>query len=177
LRFFRGQVDKYTWIDVGSSYPLSDLAAAYLWAQLEHAEEITEMRLAIWATYHEAFAELEEAGVLRRPFVPAHSKHNAHMYYVLLPNLDVRTDFIDFLAAQNINAVFHYVPLHNSTAGARYGRSVGSLGVTNDVSDRLVRLPLWAGMTEALVERVVAAVSASAHTGRPQGRRRPRTAP
>jgi dTDP-4-amino-4,6-dideoxygalactose transaminase len=159
-RFFRGEVDKYTWVDVGSSFVLSDLAAAYLWAQLEHVDAITALRLAIWARYHEAFAELEERGNLRRPVVPAACSHNAHMYYVIVNDLATRTALIQELADRNINAVFHYVPLHTSAAGRRYGRSVGDLGVTNFVSDRLLRLPLWAGMSETEVERVIEGVRA-----------------
>jgi dTDP-4-amino-4,6-dideoxygalactose transaminase len=167
-RFFRGQIDKYTWVDVGSSYALSDLVAAYLWAQLEHEAEITAARLRIWAAYHVALADFEKAGILRRPVVPEHSLHNAHMYYLLMPDLATRTEFIDYLGAQGVNAVFHYVPLHSSKAGTRYGRSAGSLEVTDNVSERLVRLPLWAGMTNAHVERVVAAVSAFAGTRTPK---------
>ena len=158
-RFYRGQVDKYTWVDVGSSYALSELAAAYLWAQLRHEREITARRLAIWNRYHAAFAELESEGHLRRPVIPAHAEHNAHMYYVLLDDLEARTAFIEELGSRGINAVFHYIPLHSSTAGRQHGRAHGELTVTTDVSDRLVRLPLWADMTEEQVDRVIDAVS------------------
>jgi dTDP-4-amino-4,6-dideoxygalactose transaminase len=158
-RFYRGQVDKYTWVDVGSSYALSELAAAYLWAQLEHEREITAARLAIWNRYQAAFAELEYEGRLRRPVIPAHCDHNAHMYYLLLESLEVRTEFIRELASRGVNTVFHYVPLHNSTAGLRYGVSHGDLEVTTAVSERLVRLPLWADMSEDQVDRVIGAVS------------------
>jgi dTDP-4-amino-4,6-dideoxygalactose transaminase len=153
-RFFRGQVDKYTWVDVGSSYVLSDLAAAYLWAQLEHVDEITASRHAIWNSYHTSLEPLEEAGHLRRPVVPSWCSHNAHMYYVLVEDIATRTAVIDHLAQHEINAVFHYVPLHTSGAGRRYGRAAGDFSVTSSVSDRLVRLPVWAGMTGAEVDRV-----------------------
>jgi len=160
-RFFRGEVDKYTWVDVGSSYVLSDLAAAYLWAQFEHASEITALRRSVWDRYHEGFADLEEKGVVRRPIVPTNCTHNAHTYYLLLDDLATRTALIRELAERSVNAVFHYVPLHASPSGARYGRSVGDLATTTSVSERLVRLPLWAGMTDRDVEHVVDGVHAS----------------
>ena len=147
-QFFRGQVDKYTWVDFGSSYLPGELIAAFLWAQMEEADPITARRLAIWNRYHEAFAAAERAGKLRRPIVPAHCEHNAHMYYLLLPNLDARTRFIEKMKAAGILSVFHYVPLHSSPAGVQYGRADGPLPVTDDVSDRLVRLPLWLGLEE-----------------------------
>jgi dTDP-4-amino-4,6-dideoxygalactose transaminase len=142
-QFFRGQVDKYTWVDVGSSYLPSEILAAFLAAQIEEAETITERRLAIWQRYHEAFADLEAAGRLRRPIVPEHCRHNAHMYYLLLRDLDERTRFIRALKEADIHPVFHYVPLHSAPAGLRFGRAVGDLPVTTHASDRLVRLPLW----------------------------------
>lgn len=151
-RFFRGQIDKYTWMDVGSSYLPSEIVAAFLAAQLEHAREITDRRLAIWERYHAWAAELEGDGVLRRPVVPAHCTHNAHMYYLLLPSLEARQRFIASLKADGIGAVFHYVPLHSTPAGREFGRpAVGSgLPVTDRVSDTLVRLPLWVGLEEHL---------------------------
>ena len=157
-RFFRGQVDKYSWVDIGSSYAPSEVNAAFLWAQLEDADAITAQRLAIWRTYHEAFAELEQQGAVRRPVIPGACAHNAHMYYLLLPDLDSRSRLIDELRRVGIHAVFHYVPLHASDAGRRYGRQVGDLSVTEDANERLVRLPLWPGMTDEDVERVVDAV-------------------
>jgi dTDP-4-amino-4,6-dideoxygalactose transaminase len=159
-RFFRGLVDKYTWVDVGSSYALSDLAAAYLWAQLEHSEAITAKRRIIWDRYHEAFAGLEANGELRRPIVPLGCVHNAHMYYVVVDELATRTRLIDALAAHDINAVFHFVPLHDSVGGRQYGRIHGELDVTSYVADRLLRLPLWAGMTAEHVDRVIDGVYA-----------------
>ena len=160
-RFFRGQVDKYSWVDIGSSYAPSEVNAAFLWAQLEDAEAITAQRLAIWRTYHEAFAELEEQGVARRPMIPSSCAHNAHMYYLLLPDLASRSRLIDHLRRVGIHAVFHYVPLHASDAGQRYGRQAGDLSVTEDVNERLVRLPLWPGMSDRDVERVVDAVDSA----------------
>jgi len=139
---------------------LSDLAAAYLFAQLEQLDTITAMRLATWDLYNEAFAELEAQGDVRRPFIPGHAFHNAHMYYLLARDLETRTALIDWLAKRGINALFHYVPLHSSAAGRRYARTVGSLDVTTSVSDRLLRLPLWAGMSEQDASRVANAVRA-----------------
>jgi dTDP-4-amino-4,6-dideoxygalactose transaminase len=144
--FFRGQVDKYTWMDVGSSFLPSDLLAAFLWAQMEEARAITARRLLIWRRYHELLEPLELEGALKRPFVPEHCAHNAHMYYILLRDLDTRTRLIEALAAEDIGAVFHYVPLHSSPYGQRAGRAAGDLHVTDDISDRLLRLPLWLGM-------------------------------
>ena len=171
-RFFRGQVDKYSWVDIGSSYAPSEINAAFLWAQLEEAEAITARRLAIWRTYHAAFAWLEEQDVVRRPIVPAACEHNAHMYYLLLPDLDSRARFIDELKRNGIHAVFHYVPLHSSAAGLKYGRQAGDLRVTDGVSERLVRLPLWAGMVDEEVARVIDAVESACAsiTGRASAR-------
>jgi dTDP-4-amino-4,6-dideoxygalactose transaminase len=142
-QFFRGQVDKYTWVDVGSSYLPGEIVAAFLAAQMDDADRITHERLAIWNRYHSAFTELEAQGKLRRPIVPEHCQHNAHMYYLLLPDLVARTHFINALKAEGIQPVFHYVPLHSSPAGQRYGRFEGGMQVTDKVSDCLVRLPLW----------------------------------
>jgi len=149
-RFFRGQVDKYTWVDVGSSYLPGEITAAFLNAQLEQADEITARRLAIWDRYHEWAARHEAAGRLRRPIIPAECTHNAHMYYLLLPNLEARSRFISRLRDQGVQAVFHYIPLHSSPAGEQFGRVSGSLEVTNEISDRLVRMPLWLGIDEHL---------------------------
>ena len=159
-RFYRGLVDKYTWMDVGSSYALSDLAAAYLFAQLERLDTITAMRLVTWDLYNETFAELEAQGDVQRPYIPTSAFHNAHMYYILVRDLETRTRLIDWLSERGINAVFHYVPLHSSRAGRRYGRAMGSLDVTTSVSDRLLRLPLWAGMSEDDAFRVANGVRA-----------------
>jgi dTDP-4-amino-4,6-dideoxygalactose transaminase len=155
----RGAVSKYAWVDVGSSYAMSDLNAAFLWGQLEEAEEITASRLATWARYHEGFAGLEEEGLVRRPVIPDSCTHNAHMYYLLLASPEERGRVIGDLDAHGINAVFHYVPLHSSPAGRKYGRGQEPLPVTDDVSARLVRLPLWAGMDTSTVDTVIHAVT------------------
>jgi dTDP-4-amino-4,6-dideoxygalactose transaminase len=165
-QFLRGQVDKYTWVDLGSSFLTSDINAAFLWAQVQHAQEILERRLAIWNAYHERLAPLEEMGCLRRPTVPADCLHNAHMYYLLLNDGDRRNRFIETLAAQNIHALFHYVPLHSSLAGRRFGRVAGDLPVTERTGDTLVRLPLWVEMSEPEVERVCAAVESALRPAR-----------
>jgi dTDP-4-amino-4,6-dideoxygalactose transaminase len=147
-QFFRGQVDKYTWVDMGSSYLPSEIVAAFLWAQIEKGVDITRRRLAIWDTYHEHLAACGRAGTIRLPVVPPECGHNAHMYYVLLPRLSARTAFIDGLKARGVYTVFHYVPLHSSPFGRSAGRTEGKLPVTDDVAERLVRLPLWLGLEE-----------------------------
>ena len=156
-RFFRGQVDKYTWMDIGSSFLPGEIIAAFLAAQLEEAAEITRRRIAIWERYHAAFAELESAGLLRRPVVPPDCTHNGHIYYVLLPSLAARTAFMQALNRRGISTVFHYVPLHSSPGGRRFGRASGDLAVTDDLSSRLVRLPLWVGFEE-YQEQVIASI-------------------
>jgi dTDP-4-amino-4,6-dideoxygalactose transaminase len=154
-RFFRGEVDKYTWQEVGSSFLPGELIAAFLWAQLEEAERITNDRLASWARYHELLEPLEAKGILRRPVIPEGCQHNAHMYYVLLtPGFD-RQRVLDGLKSNEIYSVFHYVPLHSSPAGQRYGRVHGSLEMTNGQSERLIRLPLWVGLSPENQKRVV----------------------
>lgn len=154
-RFFRGEIDKYTWQEVGSSFLPGELIAAFLWAQFEEAAQITQGRLASWQRYHKLLEPMESNGLLRRPSVPDDCQHNAHMYYVLLgPEID-RLKLLDEFKRNGIGAVFHYVPLHSSPAGQRYGRAYGSLSVTNDQSGRLVRLPLWIGLTEQQQDKVV----------------------
>jgi len=154
-RFFRGEVDKYTWQEVGSSFLPGELIAAFLWAQLEEADRITNDRLASWARYHELLQPLEAKGILRRPIIPEECQHNAHMYYVLLaPQID-RQGVLDELKRNKIFAVFHYVPLHSSPAGQRHGKVHGSLEMTNYQSERLIRLPLWVGITAEQQGRVV----------------------
>ena len=157
-RFFRGEVDKYTWQDVGSSFLPGELIAAFLWAQLENADLITQTRLTSWNIYHEMLSETELNGLIRRPIIPSECQHNAHMYYLLLEsNLD-RNKILTFLKQHKINSVFHYVPLHSSPAGMKYARTSGDLMITNRQSDRLIRLPLWVGITVAEQERVVEAL-------------------
>lgn len=157
-RFFRGEVDKYTWRDVGSSYLLSEVAAAFLWAQLEHVDEITIERRAIWEHYQDAFAQLEVDGLVQRPLVPEDCVHSGHLYYLLLPDRDDRDRFIAALKTHGVHAVFHYVPLHTSPAGRRLGRQASPLLITEDASARLVRLPIWSGLGTDRAERVVEAV-------------------
>lgn len=154
-RFFRGEVDKYTWQEVGSSFLPGELTAAFLWAQLEEAESITNRRLDTWERYHALLQPLEQNGLLRRPIVPVDCQHNAHMYYVLLaPEID-RQSVLSELKKNEIYSVFHYVPLHSSPGGKRYGRSHGDLEVTVRQSERLIRLPLWVGLSDEEQDRVV----------------------
>lgn len=148
-QFFRGQVDKYTWVDIGSSFLPGEIVAAFLYAQLEEAEAITRKRMEVWEKYHSGLELLEKRGIVRRPVVPQHCQHNAHMYYLLVESLDVRTRLLEFLAGRGVAAVFHYVPLHSAPAGKRYARTSGDLSVTEDVSVRLVRLPIWPEMEQA----------------------------
>lgn len=147
-RFFRGQVDKYTWVDIGSSYLPGEITAAFLAAQMEAAGEITARRLAIWQRYHDWAAAHEAAGRLRRPVIPADCTHNAHMYYLLLPDPEARTRFIAGMREAGVQTVFHYVPLHSAPEGLRIGRAAGALAVTDSHSERLVRMPLWIGVEE-----------------------------
>jgi dTDP-4-amino-4,6-dideoxygalactose transaminase len=154
-RFFRGEVDKYTWQEVGSSFLPGELIAAFLWAQLEEADQITAQRLATWQRYHDRLAQLESEGIIRRPIIPEDCQHNAHMYYILLAPGIERQPVLDAFRRHNMGAVFHYVPLHSSPAGERYGRPHGDLAVTNSVAERLIRLPMWVGLTDDQQEQVV----------------------
>lgn len=160
-QFLRGEVDRYTWVDVGSSFGASDLTAAFLLAQLEAAEEVTARRRAIWERYHSAFEELERDGLAQRPPTPPGSVHNGHVYYLVLPSAAARGAFIERLREQGIATAFHFVPLHSSPAGERFGRVAGSLGQTEDLSSRLARLPLFADLDAESVERVIAATRAA----------------
>ena len=154
-RFFRGEVDKYTWQEIGSSFLPGELVAAFLWAQLEEADRITRERLASWNRYHALLEPLEAQGRLRCPIIPEGCEHNAHMYYVLLdPEID-RQEVLTAFKQNDILSVFHYVPLHRSPAGQRYGRAQGELEVTISQSERLVRLPLWVGLAPAQQDRIV----------------------
>lgn len=154
--FFRGQVDKYTWVDVGSSFLPGEITAAFLKAQMDEADSITQQRLAIWTEYNNWAEPHERAGRLRRPVIPNYCEHNAHMYYLLLPSLEHRTRFISAMKQAGIGTVFHYIPLHSSPAGLRFSRSNGSLDVTANMSERLVRLPLWVGLGTQ-IDRVLSA--------------------
>lgn len=154
-RFLRGEVDKYTWQDVGSSFLPSDIIAAFLLAQLEDAEQITQQRVSIWNYYHQLLEPLEASGILRRPIVPTHCEHNAHMYYVLLAPETNRTAVLNQLKEKGIYTTSHYVPLHSSQAGQRFGKAHGSLSLTDSLSERILRLPLWVGLTRMQQEMIV----------------------
>ncbi len=158
-RFFRGEVDKYTWQAVGSSYLPGELVAAFLMAQLEEADHITFSRLEAWERYHELLEPFESAGYLRRPIVPVECQHNGHMYYILLPPWIDRQMVICEMKSHGVSALFHYVPLHRSPAGLRYCRTSGELPVTDSVSQRLIRLPLWMGISYEQQARVVETLS------------------
>ncbi len=157
-RFFRGQVDKYTWVDIGDSFLPSELNAAYLWAQLELADEINGDRLKSWRAYREAFADLEARGLVELPVIPEGCVHNAHMFYLKCRDLEERTALIRFLKERDILAVFHYVPLHTAPAGLRYGRFAGEDVCTTRESERLVRLPLYYKLTAEDQAKVIRAV-------------------
>ena len=159
-QFSRGRVDKYTWMDIGSSFLPGELTAAFLWAQLEEAESITARRLDVWNRYRRYATDIEALG-LRMPVIPAECEHNAHLFYLLLPSPVPRTEILNDLNARGVNAVFHYVPLHSSPAGVRYGRAAGAMSVTDDCSARLIRLPLWVGMPEDASREVVDRLSES----------------
>ena len=157
-KFFRGQIDKYTWVDAGSSYLPSDMNAAYLWAQLEKADEINDDRMASWNLYYEMLSPLKEAGRIELPTVPEHCTHNAHMFYVKAKDLEERSALIRSLKAKDLSAVFHYIPLHGAPAGQRYGRFHGEDRYTTKESDRLVRLPMYYGLEPENVEKICDAV-------------------
>jgi dTDP-4-amino-4,6-dideoxygalactose transaminase len=154
-RFFRGEIDKYTWQEAGSSFLPGELTAAFLSAQLEEADSITARRLKSWQLYHNLLGPLENVDLVRRPIIPQGCLHNAHMYYVLLPMGVDRQKILARLEKHNINCVFHYVPLHSSPAGQRYGKKCGDLKVTDNLTERLIRLPLWVGLTEDQQQRIV----------------------
>jgi len=147
-KFFRGQVDKYTWVDIGSSFLPSEVVAAFLWAQMQEADTITAARLAAWDEYDRLLRPRQSSLRIRLPVIPDGCKHNAHMYYVLVSDFNLRTRVLSELNQAGVNAVFHYVPLHSSPAGLRHGRSHGPLPITSDLSLRLVRLPLWVGINK-----------------------------
>lgn len=166
--FLAGAAERYTWVELGSSYALSDLNAAFLWEQLQGAEWVTQSRLASWGRFHSAFAELEERGLARRPVVPVGAEHNAHLYYLLLNTPAERTEALSRLNAEGVSAVFHYVPLHSSPAGRRFARVHGSMERTDDLSARLLRLPLWADMDERTIEQIVDVVTDTVGAPDPQ---------
>lgn len=158
-KFFRGQVDKYTWVEAGSSYLPSELNAAYLYAQLEMAEEINDRRLDIWNRYNEGFKELAAEHRVELPYIPEDCSHNAHMFYLKAKDLEERTELISYLKENGIQAVFHYIPLHSSPAGKRYGRFHGEDKYTTAESERLVRLPLYYGLDDNKVEFIIEKVN------------------
>lgn len=157
-RFYRGLVDKYTWVDIGSSFLPSELNAAYLLAQLEQNVQITEKRMARWEQYHKGLAELEQNGLIERMYVPSYCVHNAHMYYIKLRSLSERSDLIAYLRQHEISAVFHYVPLHSAQAGLKFGTFVGEDRYTTDLSERILRLPLYYEMTQSDCSQVIEAI-------------------
>lgn len=157
-KFYRGQVDKYTWVDFGDSYLPSELNAAYLWAQLEKADKINNARLAVWQHYYEALKPLADAGKIGIPYVPEECRHNAHMFYVKLKNIQERTAFIAYLADHGVNSVFHYVPLHSAPAGIKFGRFAGADVYTTAESERLTRLPLYYGLKMEEADKVAETV-------------------
>lgn len=158
-RFFRGQVDKYTWVDIGSSYLMSDVLAAFLYAQLEMWPQIQQTRQRIWEFYDRQLGDWAESHKFRRPIIPAHCQQAYHMYYLLAPSLHERTRLIDHLKAKGILSVFHYLPLHLSDMGRKFGGQVGDCPVTEDVSDRLVRLPFYNSITDGQLQQVVDAIT------------------
>lgn len=159
-KFFRGQIDKYTWVEAGSSYLPSDMNAAYLWAQLEMADEINDHRLAIWNRYFEGLRCLEEDGKIERPVIPEGCVHNGHMFYIKVKDLKERSALINYLGEKNIKACFHYVPLHTAPAGIKYGRFSGKDVYTTKESDRLVRLPMFYQLEEKEVDYIIETVKA-----------------
>lgn len=154
-KFFRGEIDKYSWVDVGSSYLPSELNAAYLYAQLEVAEQINKKRLDLWDNYYNGLHDLQEQEYLELPYIPSECQHNAHMFYIKLKNLDQRTQMLDYLRKKGIYAVFHYVPLHSSKAGKEFGEFVGDDIYTTKESDRLLRLPMFYGLSMELSDYVI----------------------
>jgi len=160
--FFQGRVDKYTWVDIGSSFLPSDIIAAFLWAQMQNAEQIASRRLHLWERYHAALAPLEREGVLRRPTTSAAAKGNGHIFYVIMRSAAEQEGLRRWLLDAEIEAPFHYVPLHSSPAGKVYGRMSGSMAVTDDMSSRLLRMPLWLGLEEDAQDRVIHEVFAYA---------------
>ena len=156
--FLRGQIDKYTWVNYGSSYLPSDMNAAYLWAQLQEADKINDDRLASWQKYYDGFEELEREGCVQRPIIPAECKHNAHMFYLKAKDLEERTRLISFLKENGVMAVFHYIPLHSAPAGQKFGRFHGEDKYTTAEANRLLRLPMYYGLTDEDIQKVIETV-------------------
>lgn len=154
-KFMRGQVDKYTWIDIGSSYLPGEIIAAFLYAQLEKAHAITQRRIVIWNDYHGKMEELEKYGLIKRPFIPSYCQHNGHLYYIVTKGSEIRNNLIEFLKKRGIYAPFHYVPLHSSPGGKKYARFDGTMEITDNVSSSLIRLPLFYDIKDKEIEYVV----------------------
>lgn len=154
-KFFRGQIDKYTWVDIGSSYLPSELNAAYLYAQLEIANGINKNRLALWNQYYNGLEPLQEKGLIELPFIPDGCDHNAHMFYIKVKDLNERSQLITYLKDKGINSAFHYIPLHNSPAGQEYGYFCGTDNYTTSESERLLRLPMYVGLGEEEIEQIM----------------------
>ena len=150
-KFFRGQIDKYTWVDIGSSFLPSDMVSAFLYAQLEHMDEINQKRIQVWNKYNNAFTKHQ----IKTPFIPDYCEHNAHMYYLLFNSLEKRTNMINTLNQLGINTVFHYIPLHSSPAGKKFGRYQGDMAITNQISDTLLRLPIFYQITDEEIEKII----------------------
>ncbi len=163
-KFFRGQIDKYTWVNAGSSYLPSELNAAYLWAQLEAADKIYDDRMATWNHYYAGFKELEKEGYIQLPVVPEGCRHNAHMFYIKAKNLEERSRLIKYLKENEIQAVFHYIPLHSAPAGQKFGRFHGEDIYTTKESERLMRLPMYYGLESDTVERIIETVKKFYHS-------------
>lgn len=157
-KFFRGEVDKYNWVDIGSSFLPGEIVAAFLWAQMEEVEKITNRRMALWNIYHDELERFELIGRVRRPIIPPNCVHNAHMYYLILSDESDRAAFIDHMKLFGINCVFHYSPLHSSPYGIKAGRSMNSLPVTTNMANRIVRLPMWIGLQENGIAEVIKAI-------------------
>ena len=162
-RFFRGQVDKYTWVNIGSSFLPSDINAAYLMAQLEMADEINENRLQSWTRYNEGLQDLAQEGVIELPYIPKECAHNAHMFYIKTKDMEERKALISYLKERDIAAVFHYVPLHSAPAGLRFGRFHGEDRYTTKESERLLRLPMYYNLSESNQQKVIDAVHGFYH--------------
>ena len=154
-KFWRGQIDKYTWVDYGSSYLPSELNAAYLWAQLEAADKINDFRLSVWNRYYEAFKPFADSGRIETPFIPEDCAHNAHMFYLKCKDLKERTEFISYMKENGVGCVFHYIPLHSTPAGQKFGRLFDEDVYTTKESERLARIPLWYGMSDEEVQTVI----------------------
>ena len=154
-QYFRGMVDKYSWVDIGSSYLMNDLSAAYLWGQLERAEEVNRHRLAAWKRYYEGLSDLADASLLERPLIPEDCIHNGHMFYIKVKDLKERTALIDHLSAHGVQAVFHYVPLHSAPAGLKFGSFSGEDRYTTRESERLIRLPIYYGISDEDIDHTI----------------------